>query len=369
MNTRCSAVVLGVATLALMGQVSTALCKGKITGLTLSLPAVQTCFADTITVKGTGQCLNLEVNYGDFSQGIHLSRPGHPIKFPAVYYHAYSKAGTYMVRAQSQQDKWNKCPGAATATVQVVGPQINSLVPFSAVTPGGGLILVGENFGYLTGAILIHLTDYLGHPLDRALQNLQWGDLFAAGTIPGDISGVLDQQATLTVVAQCGAVSNPWTAHFTAAPDVADLALFYDAPGSFSCSMSTGSTDHDACEDQGRRNFPPECGCCANWPSGGGDLGNFAGYHDSGWGIQGNGGNDQYWLTAPLQHGWVLNSTSTEVTVQVNNGGRVSVDGSLTSDPGTSSPRLGVDWYVNNCGAIFYTGHMIVTGPAGVPPF
>ena len=149
-----------------------------------------------------------------------------------------------MVRAQSQQDKWNKCPGAATATVQVVGPQINSLVPFSAVTPGGGLILVGENFGYLTGAILIHLTDYLGHPLDRALQNLQWGDLFAAGTIPGDISGVLDQQATLTVVAQCGAVSNPWTAHFTAAPDVADLALFYDAPGSFSCSMSTGSTDH-----------------------------------------------------------------------------------------------------------------------------
>ena len=37
--------------------------------------------------------------------------------------------------------------------------------------------------------------------------------------------------------------------------------------------------------------------------------------------------------------------------------------------PGTSSPRLGVDWYVNNCGAIFYTGHMIVTGPAGVPPF
>ena len=89
----------------------------------------------------------------------------------------------------------------------------------------------------------------------------------------------------------------------------------------------------------------------------------------SGWGTQGNGGNDRYWLTAPLQHGWVLDSTSTEVTVQVNNGGRVSVDGSLTSDPGTSSPRLGVDWYVNNCGAIFYTGHMIVTGPAGVPPF
>ena len=80
------------------------------------------------------------------------------------------------VRAQSQQDKWNKRPGVASATVQVVGPQINSLVPFSAVTPVAGSSWVGENFGNLTGAILIHLTDYLGHPLDRPLQNLQWGD-------------------------------------------------------------------------------------------------------------------------------------------------------------------------------------------------
>ena len=341
MNTRGSAVVLGVAALALLAQVSAVLGKGKITGLILSLPAVQTCFAETITVKGTGRCLNLEVNYGDFSQGIHLSRPGHPIKFPAMYYHAYSKSGTYKVRAQSQQDKWNTCPGTASATVQVVGPQINSIVPFSAVTPGGGLILVGENFGNLPGQLWIHLKDFKGKPVDYQLldsQN-QWGDTFAGGTVP-NIPGVLDQQATLTVVAQCGAVSNAWPAHFTAAIDVADLAFSpWAGTNPFGCSMSSGVTDHDACEDQGGLGFPPECAQnFPGWPLAPGNIGNLAGYHDFGWGFTGNDGTDQYWLNAPLQNGWVLDSTSAEVTTQVSaagqsSGGQVSVDGSQSSDP------------------------------------
>ena len=101
-----------------------------------------------------------------------------------------------------------------------------------------------------------------------------------------------------------------------------------------------------------------------------------AGYHDSGWGIppfsHGLDGTDQYSLNGDLQNGWVLESTSAEVTVQVSaagqsSGGTVSVNSALTSAPGTSSPKLGVDYHVNNCGAIFYQGHMIVTGPIGVP--
>ena len=35
---------------------------GTITGLTLSLPAIKTCVAETVTVNGTGQCATFSVN-------------------------------------------------------------------------------------------------------------------------------------------------------------------------------------------------------------------------------------------------------------------------------------------------------------------
>jgi hypothetical protein len=53
MNTRGSALLLGAAALALLAHVSTALGAGKITGLTLNLPAVKTCVLETIRVTGT----------------------------------------------------------------------------------------------------------------------------------------------------------------------------------------------------------------------------------------------------------------------------------------------------------------------------
>src|SRR5262249_53958221 len=155
-----------------------------------------------------------------------------------------------------------------------------------------------------------------------------------------------------------------------------DLAYAGVPPGHWypwvECSMSSGVSDHDECDHQGGNNFPPEC----MWPSepgppwGAVDFGNLEGYHDSGYGFTGNSGIDQYWLDTPLQNGWVLWSTSAEVTVQVSaagqsTGGQVSVDN--YSDPGTSNPTLGIGYHVNNCGAIFYTGHLIITGPVGVP--
>jgi hypothetical protein len=96
MNTRCSMVVLGV--LALVAQASLARADGTITGLTLNLPAIKTCAVETITVNGTGQCGNVDVDFGDSHKLINLSL-GHPISFPAVYHHAYAKLGTYTVRA------------------------------------------------------------------------------------------------------------------------------------------------------------------------------------------------------------------------------------------------------------------------------
>jgi hypothetical protein len=194
---------------------------------------------------------------------------------------------------------------------------------------------------------------------------------FAAGIVPA-VSRAVDQDTTITLIAQCGATSNGWPANFTAARDAVDLADVGNAPGHwspwFQCSMSSGATGSDQCEDSGSDNFPIECsGGIAPWGLGPSGLGNLGGYHASGWGVQGDPGDDLFWMNSPLQNGWVLDSTSADWITQVNNGGQVSVNLGETTDPGTSSPMLDVNWYINNCGAVFYSGHMIVTGPLGVP--
>jgi hypothetical protein len=72
-------------------------------------------------------------------------------------------------------------------------------------------------------------------------------------------------------------------------------------------------------------------------------------------------------MNSPLENGWVLVSTSADWLTKVANGGQVSVNTTETSAPGASQPMLDVSWYINNCGAVLYSGHMIVTGPLGVP--
>jgi hypothetical protein len=189
-------------------QASFARADGTITGLTLSLPAIKTCVAETITVNGTGECASFFVNYGDGQKVLVLSPRGHPVKSPATFHHAYSKLGTYKVEA----DGGSTCPGVASETVQVAaGPWITSMLTlgffFSIdATPGALVILQGENFGNVPGQVWIHLKDYQGHNSDHQLSIApnDWGDTFVAGIIPS-ISGVLDQQATFTVVAQCAA--------------------------------------------------------------------------------------------------------------------------------------------------------------------
>jgi hypothetical protein len=370
MNTRGSMVVPGIAAVALLAHVSTAQGAGKITGLTLSPPPIETCVVETITVKGTGKCTSYTVFFGDGDKLLFL---GKPKPFPQTFHHVYLKGGLTRVSAQAYTGRGSTCTGKASATVEVAaGPRPTITSDFtlgfffsSDATPGAFILLQGENFGDMPGQVV--LTDWKGMPQHFQLQNLTWGDAFAAGTVPA-ISGVGDQQGTITVVSQCGAVSNPWPAHFTAAPDFADLAYTtpMDSWGIY-CSMSTRVTDHDACEGQGGSSFPPEC--AQNFPGWGMGfpLNNLAGYHDSGWGIppfsHGLDGTDKYSLSGDLQNGWVLWSTSAEVTVQASaagqsSGGQVNVDASLTSPPGTSSPTLGVDYHVNNCGAIFYQGHI-----------
>jgi hypothetical protein len=254
MNTRGSALLLGAAALALLAHVSTALGAGKITGLTLSLPAIVTCAFETITVKGTGKCTSYTVFFGDGNKLITL---GKPKPFPQTFPLVYSKMGTYQVSVEAYTGRFSTCTGKVSKTLQVAGgPWITSTSFFSLgsqITPGAIMLIYGQFFGDMPGQVWIHLKDYQGNDSNHQLlyTDTHWSNTFVAGQIP-DISKVLNQQATLTVVAKCGAVSNAATVDFTANIDVVDLA--YSAPMNswgFSCSMSTGVTDHDECEDKG----------------------------------------------------------------------------------------------------------------------
>jgi hypothetical protein len=131
-------------------------------------------------------------------------------------------------------------------------------------------------------------------------------------------------------------------------------------------STSGGAGPNDQCEGWGDNKWPNECGSGPGW---GGAQQNFGlgGYHASGWGFNGKGGFDLFWVTSPLQNGWVLQSTSATWLVKVGDVSTASEDQNATAAPGSLSPWLGVDWYVGNCGALEYAGHMIITGPLGVP--
>jgi len=87
-------------------------------------------------------------------------------------------------------------------------PLIISIFPFSVIKPGGGVIVQGVNFQSQPGRLLLNL-NVSGMQLD--LTNLQWGDSFAAGTIPM-ITGVPDQPGFLQVVTHDGKeTSGPWS--------------------------------------------------------------------------------------------------------------------------------------------------------------
>src|SRR5262249_54988829 len=171
MNTSCSVAVL--AALAFLAQIAAA--RGqKITDVSPNLPSVKACAVETITVKGTGKCA-FGVNWGDSTRTTVLLPRGMPGGgFPVNVTHIYSQQGNYTVNVAGV-----RC-GSATTNVIVVGPIITSAYPFSQVTPGGWVLLQGENFGNLPGQMRIHLTSYPNQPIDVPLQNLQWGDTFAA---------------------------------------------------------------------------------------------------------------------------------------------------------------------------------------------
>jgi hypothetical protein len=334
MNTCRSTLVL--VSLALIAQISEARPQGMITGLSVS-PSPKACALETIKVTGTGSCGTFTLDLGDGTPIVHL-----PGNFPISVYHYYSKAKPITLTAQGQ----GNCSGMSSLGLQVVGPKITNMFLFSQVTPDGYVLLTGENFGNLQGQIYLHLTNPGPNPPDIALQNIHMGDSYASGEVPDSVTGVLDQQASLTVAAQCGAVSDPYQTNFTAKRDVA-LA----PPDRISCWVG-GGTASDSCGASGNARWPPEC-LGGPFAVGGGAV---SGYHASGWGFHGHSGSDKFW--GNLNNGWIVASVVNFQQFNVGSGSHVDL-----VDPDGQQ----VNWYADNCGMASYTADMLITGPAGLP--
>ncbi len=323
-----------------------ALAAGTITAVSPNPSPGAACQLNTIKISGTGTCTGVQLDLGDGTNIVNL-----PGSFPLLVYHTYKYPGTYTLKAQGK----GNCQGAVTTTLQVLGPTIASIFPFSVIKPGGEVILQGQHFGNLPGQILIVFQNQL---IGANLTNIQWGDTFAAGTIPQGITGEPDQEVGLYVINSCGAASNHVTAKFTATRDL--IALPFDQ---INCGSTVNFDNSNACQRNGNYGTPPECGGIPTFGTEPGPTG-FQGFHFSGWGFSGEGGNDQFWGPT-LKNGWGFDSASPLAGSYV--GTFYQPTYWYQSPVGGQETKVSVNWQCDNCGGIFYYGNIYITGPKGVP--
>jgi len=213
-------------------------------------------------------------------------------------------------------------------------PVITSVFPFSVIQPGGGVIIQGQNFSAKPGQFLLGLATS-GRQVD--LTNLQWGDTFAAGTIP-TITGVPDQPAFLQIITQDGMISNQWPVHFTAARTLVRL------PGTALTPVACGNSGNDFCYM-------------------GSDTDPFtvAGGHAMSVGFYSASGTDVYNCT--LRNGWVFDhyQWGTQDGIQ---GGPF---GQAPDPVGQSDFTLAISWFFDVFGSASYDISLWVVGPVGVP--
>jgi hypothetical protein len=335
-------VILGV----LMWVSAPLIARAQITAVSPETTPGIACQLNTIRISGTGTCKTFTFELGDSTPIVHL-----PGTFPIRVYHTYTRAGTYALRAQGQ----GNCTGAATASLQVIGPVITSTVP-SSITPAAIVLIKGQNFGHLPGQITIKFQDQL---LPIQLQNVTLSDTFAFGTVPANISGEADQIVGLSVVSNCGAASAAFDVPFTAKRDLA--ALPFDQ---INCSSTAALGNTDACQSNGSYNLHPEC---ANGvPTFGTQPGatGFQGFHASGWGLSGESGNDQF-FGPTLKNGWGFDSASGLSGHSTGNFYRPNYW--YTSPVGGTETNVSVNWQTDNCAYIFYWANIYISGPIGVP--
>jgi hypothetical protein len=213
-------------------------------------------------------------------------------------------------------------------------PLITAIFPFSVIRPGGGVIVQGEYFQDQPGQFVLSLNQS-GQQLE--LTNLQWGDTFAAGTIPM-IAGVPDQPAFLQIITKDGKVSNQWPVQFTATRVVILL------PGSALTPVACGSGGDDFC-----------------YVGSNTDPFTVAGGHAMSVGLYSASGTDVY--NCSLKNGWVFDhyQWGTEDGIQDGPFG-------LAPDPvGQADFTLAISWFFDVFGSASYDISLFVVGPAGVP--
>ena len=265
-----------------------ALAAGRINALTA---APNPTFANkpvTFSVQGTGNC-HFRLTFGDGAPPLTATVPL-PYQPPT---HSYARSGTYTAIAKPVAGA--PCTGQASINVTIqfstagpgqapssgamgssssaevapdatkdlqcmlygCSPQIDQLMLFSNITPGGGAIVTGSGFGGGIGpqnSLILTLTSYFNVPITVKLENLTWLDNAAGGTIPTDIRGIPDGPATLRVITAAGVASNTIDVNFRATREIRMLTRD-DFPGS-SVSCSQNGTDN-SCTSHGNPDVVP----------------------------------------------------------------------------------------------------------------
>jgi hypothetical protein len=214
------------------------------------------------------------------------------------------------------------------------------MLPFSNITPGGGVVVQGQNFASPDGSFgqfQLILSSGETYPLE----NVQWGDTFAAGTIRAYWGPELDTQGVLRIVRSDGTISNPLPVGFTATRD------FNVLPPADMQIICVQGADNNYCPAPG-------------------DSSSASGLHDTQWGH--DMGLDRF--NAALQNGWVF--------YQMDFAQVEGINGGVQPPPGftplSNKVQLAVYWdqeggslEFSHGATTWYDINLYIMGPKGTP--
>jgi len=126
------------------------------------------------------------------------------------------QAASVQAAGEDKQPGANVKLGGAAAksagkAIQLADPEITGVLPFSSCTPGGSVILKGENLGSQPGTL--RLVGHFPGPYVELTQ-LEWTNHSIGGKVPS-VSGALDQEVSIQAVRKDGKPSNTWKCQFT----------------------------------------------------------------------------------------------------------------------------------------------------------
>jgi PKD domain len=334
--------------------------QGTITGVMINPSPACVNAEVTARVQGTGSCQDVRLTF-DF-QNLPVETALNPT-FPVNFTHTYTAAGTYDIRAGSQDPN---CSGSAQKTLEVKNctPQIDaemvqafldSMRPkikggLGLVQPGNPfpILIWGEKFGSTTGKIFLE-----GQFGTVQLPILEWGSdgKFASANIPAGICGVPDHQASIWIQTASGWISNKWPANFTAARDV--LPLPRNEMQVISCSPESSK---DCCNSQCDPDDNDYFAACISPSS------SICGYHMQPWGAIGDDeGTDTY--RVDISGGsWVIEGWSFQVSADPDEAWAQFQPGNAFQE---KIADFNIPWMVSSNDSVTYDSVIFISGPCG----